>query len=212
MSFTERPLFGGAISAEMPSNWIDISDIRQVPDHQECYQESLPPDVPNDPGLVVVEILERAWHVNDQNAAIHYFNDLAESNGIQSPTEVRFQSIPLVSSFSGANGMPVNGRALVAAGESVVRICAGVGFQKVSMGLDYDVNGNTRRAMQEVKWVRVDLVVFRLSTQETDLLVTLSKPVGTPMVEPSFALPHALSPEMNHVVSTLEIRDWGLFG
>jgi hypothetical protein len=212
MNFTERLLFGGAISAEIPSTWIDISDIRQVPDHQECYQETLPPDVPNEPGLVVVEILERATDVDDPNAANHYFNDLAESNGIISRTDVHFQMIP-PSIFASPTMGSLNGRvALRTAGESVVRTYAGVGYQKISIGRDFDAQGNSRQAIQEVKWVRVDLIVFRLATQETDLLVTLSKPVGAPNVEPLFGLPVTLSPEMNRIISTLEIRDWGLFG
>lgn len=211
MSFTERPLFGGAISAEIPSHWIDVSDIRQVPDHQECYQETLPFNAPNDPGLVVVEILKREADVNDQDAARHFFYDLAESNGTRSQSDLLFQAVP--PPFSVAMAGSVRGDTLAAAGESVAHILAGVGFQKVAMGADFDVDGNSRQGKQEIKWVQVDLCVFRLPTQDTDLLVTHSKPVpasGEPNGEPS--LPLSMSPVLNHVISTLKIRDWELFG
>jgi hypothetical protein len=85
--FTERPLFGGAISCEMPTPWRDVSDVRQVPDHQECWQEL-------DGAVLVVEILQRQ-EVDDVNAASFFFNDLAESNGIASTADsntVRFQT------------------------------------------------------------------------------------------------------------------------
>lgn len=36
-SFTSTPLFGGALIVDLPSNFADVSTIRQVPDHQEVY-------------------------------------------------------------------------------------------------------------------------------------------------------------------------------
>jgi len=32
---TKRPLFGGAIDIDVPCAWRDVSEVRQVPDHQE---------------------------------------------------------------------------------------------------------------------------------------------------------------------------------
>ena len=34
---TSRPLYGGAMKVDLPSNIIDASDLRQVPDHQEVF-------------------------------------------------------------------------------------------------------------------------------------------------------------------------------
>ncbi|KAL9625107.1 MAG: hypothetical protein Q9160_000836 [Pyrenula sp. 1 TL-2023] len=36
-AFAPQDLFGGAIVAELPVGWIDASDIRQIPDHQEVF-------------------------------------------------------------------------------------------------------------------------------------------------------------------------------
>jgi Ran-interacting Mog1 protein len=36
-SFSVRDLYGGAITAQLPTDFIDSSDLRQVPDHQEVY-------------------------------------------------------------------------------------------------------------------------------------------------------------------------------
>jgi len=37
VSYTSTPLFGGALIVDLPSNFADVSTIRQVPDHQEVY-------------------------------------------------------------------------------------------------------------------------------------------------------------------------------
>lgn len=36
-SFSNRDLYGGAITVQLPSDFLDASDLRQVPDHQEVY-------------------------------------------------------------------------------------------------------------------------------------------------------------------------------
>jgi Ran-interacting Mog1 protein len=36
-SFSTRDLYGGAITAQLPTDFLDASDLRQVPDHQEVY-------------------------------------------------------------------------------------------------------------------------------------------------------------------------------
>jgi len=38
-SLTKRDMFGGAIALSIPTQWRDVSDVRQVPDHQEVYQD-----------------------------------------------------------------------------------------------------------------------------------------------------------------------------
>uniref|UniRef100_A0A7R9ZKA5 Mog1p/PsbP-like protein n=1 Tax=Craspedostauros australis TaxID=1486917 RepID=A0A7R9ZKA5_9STRA len=179
--WASRPLFGGAISCDIPSAWKDVSDIRQVPDHQECWQEI-------DGSLLVVEILEKQ-EVGDAEASKFFFQDLAESNG---STDVTFTAIPLTLSSPPRES----------------RICAGLGFQKIAMGRDVDIAGNRRE--QEIKWVRIDLVVFRLASVETDLLVTVSTPIANPN-EPSSEGPN-LSEGAQRIANSLRVQDWGLFG
>lgn len=70
---TERLLFGGAISCLIPSSWRDVSSVREVPDHQECWQDT------TDGRLLVVEILEQQ-DVSDEQSAEFFYNDLADYN------------------------------------------------------------------------------------------------------------------------------------
>ena len=47
------PLFGGAISAHLPTRYVDVSDFRPVPDNQEVWTDASVDE------SVIVEILER---------------------------------------------------------------------------------------------------------------------------------------------------------
>lgn len=187
--YSERPLFGGAISCDIPSAWRDVSDVRQVPDHQECWQEI-------DGAVLVVEILERQ-EVGDHSAASFFFADLAESNGISDiAREAPFKSYT--------------------ASQATERIqnatkCLGVGYQKIAVGRDYDIAGNPRQN-QEVRWVLIELCVIRLPSVSTDLLVTLSKPLPNPNEPPSEGTDHEWSEAFRRILSSFQIRDWELFG
>jgi hypothetical protein len=199
MAYTERPLFGGAISCEIPTAWRDVSDIRQVPDHQECWQEM-------DGAVLVVEILQSRQDVTDANAAKFFFDDLADSNDATSNV-VSFQAQPPMTTSNNNAQQQIQD----------TTACTGIGFQKVAMGKDHDIAGN-RREDQEVRWMRVELCVFRLPVSAaTDLLVTISKPISVNPNEPpqqydDAAAATAFGEVFRRVVSTLQIRDWGLFG
>ncbi|KAL3928912.1 MAG: hypothetical protein SGBAC_012436 [Bacillariaceae sp.] len=147
--YTNRPLYGGAMTCDIKTDWRDVSDIRQVPDHQECYQEI-------EGAVLVVEILDREG-VSDTDAAAYFFKDLAESNG---STENQFEARDIP---AGTNPMNCS-------------LCAGIGTQKVAMGRDHDIAGNPRQ--QEVRMIQVELCAFRLANVGTDLLVTISRPIN----------------------------------
>jgi hypothetical protein len=147
--------------------------------------------------VLVVDILQRQAEVSDADAAAFFFTDLAESNGATSASDsIRWETRP-----------PPPRTAMET---ETMMLCAGIGFQKVGLGRDYDYEGN-RRQNQEIRWIRVELCVFRLAGVETDLLVTISKPVPNPN-GPPHEDPQPWSDSFQRVVSTLRIRDWGLFG
>ena len=61
-TFRTKPFFGGAIEVQLPASFSDISDLRQVPSHQECWH-----DLESDE-VLVVEIVEHQAQVPDQSA------------------------------------------------------------------------------------------------------------------------------------------------
>jgi hypothetical protein len=70
----EIPLFGGAITIpRLPSRFLDLSDHRQIPDHQEVYSD------PVSDQSIIIEINQ---YVEDSNPRI-FWDDLADANECQ---------------------------------------------------------------------------------------------------------------------------------
>ena len=53
MDCRQVPLYGGALSVELPRSFTDASELREVPDHQEVWVDTC-----SDRSLII-EILER---------------------------------------------------------------------------------------------------------------------------------------------------------
>ncbi|KAF2723446.1 Mog1p/PsbP-like protein [Polychaeton citri CBS 116435] len=60
--YTKRDLYGGAIVCDLPSNFADVSDIRQVPDNQEVWLDA------NGYTSIIFDILERVNMPTDYEA------------------------------------------------------------------------------------------------------------------------------------------------
>jgi hypothetical protein len=152
--------------------------------------------------------------VADANAAKFFFDDLADSND-----DISSSSTSNVVSFQAQPPTTAVNTTTAQLQIENTTACTGIGFQKVAMGKDHDMAGN-RRDDQEVRWIRVELCVFRLPVSAaTDLLVTISKPIRANPSEPPQPPPQedaaadaAFGEVFRQVVSTLRIRDWGLFG
>ncbi|KAL9136418.1 MAG: hypothetical protein Q9175_002377 [Cornicularia normoerica] len=64
-------LFGGAITAKIPSNFTDVSNLRQVPDSQEVYLDK------NGFTSLTFDITERVSHLlTDKEALEYHFADI----------------------------------------------------------------------------------------------------------------------------------------
>ena len=178
----EKLLFGGSITCNIPADWKDVSTIRQVPDHQECWMD-------NNDRLFVVEILSRQ-NVNDEDAAAFFYKDLAAANGI---TDDQHASFTKASPNLAMEGLP-----------SSASLCFGTGIQRVAMGKDVDIFGNPRQ--QEIKWIRVELCSIRLPSVDSDILLTLNTPLE---VNPQDT---ATDSQFLEIVSSFRVRNWNLFG
>ena len=68
--------FGGAIGVSAPGGWLDASDVRPVPDHQEVWLERAATA-----RALIVELLELAADATDGDAAARlHFEELASAN------------------------------------------------------------------------------------------------------------------------------------
>lgn len=83
-----RELYGGAIKALIPERFVDVSEFRQVPDHQEVFSDPVTDE------SIIIEILERE-QLPDNEAIVSHFNDLAEANSAEARI-LKSESIPHV--------------------------------------------------------------------------------------------------------------------
>ncbi|KAK3622877.1 hypothetical protein LTR56_021910 [Elasticomyces elasticus] len=74
LTYVPASLYGGAITCLLPSNFADVSDLRQVPDHQEVYLDK------DGYTSIVVDILERVEKENDQEALKYHLKDLVQED------------------------------------------------------------------------------------------------------------------------------------
>lgn len=82
--FKAQKLFGGAFELILPERMIDLSNFRQIPDHQEVWTDASVDQ------SVIVEILERA-DTKDENAAKYHFMDISEANS-STDTKIKHQT------------------------------------------------------------------------------------------------------------------------
>ena len=81
---TRRELFGGAIIMMLPETYEDVSVLREVPDHQEVFVDR------DSEVSLIVELLEHDGTVGDEQAAQHYFKDLASFNDVRLGSYIPF--------------------------------------------------------------------------------------------------------------------------
>ncbi|XP_043720755.1 ran guanine nucleotide release factor-like [Telopea speciosissima] len=69
--YVERPLFGEAISSAFPLRFQDVSNIREVPDHQEVFVD------PARDESMIFELLDFKHDVQDNRSIAWFLQDLA---------------------------------------------------------------------------------------------------------------------------------------
>jgi Ran-interacting Mog1 protein len=200
--YSLRQLWGGAAQSEIPSSFLDMSDLRQVPDHQECWMDAGTGSNDAASRLLVFELLEHRDSVQDSDAARFYFADLADANGSGGGDDHQssFVGVPSAALSPTPTGTAANDR----------NVFLGVGAQWVRMGRDHDLRGRPREG-QEVREVRVEIAVIRLPVQHTDLLITLTTPTGGQPGGDSVPST-SLSELFQRAVGTFDIVDWSLLG
>jgi hypothetical protein len=196
-------LFGGAIWCKLPMGYMDLAHVRQVPDNQECYMEMHFGDDSDDKpsSVFIMEILEHQESVEHDQVIEYLFRDLAASNGIgetddivweentehnHQPRMLYFQSDDS-SDTSTTIGItpphelfdldtPTMG-ASPSSNTSTTVICrSGRGIQRLRRGKDSNVTTTTNANMETIL---IQLFVFRLVEQRSDVLVTLNTPIIT---------------------------------
>ncbi|XP_065853103.1 uncharacterized protein [Euphorbia lathyris] len=194
--YSEHPLFGGAIANTFPRRFQDVSNIRQVPDHQEAFT-----DPARDESLIF-ELLEFKNEVGDTGSAAWFLQDLAneqnaegctllEQSGVVEAPGLTYRNIPAV-------------------------ITTAIGQMAISKG---------RQGREAQNIVRVYLANIRLRGVGTDVLITGYEPLlinplseSANTVGAGLAVPATQSGFLPMIevfklaVSSFKVHDWNLFG
>eukprot|EP00577_Skeletonema_sp_RCC1716_P025372 CAMPEP_0113420328 /NCGR_PEP_ID=MMETSP0013_2-20120614/27270_1 /TAXON_ID=2843 ORGANISM="Skeletonema costatum, Strain 1716" /NCGR_SAMPLE_ID=MMETSP0013_2 /ASSEMBLY_ACC=CAM_ASM_000158 /LENGTH=183 /DNA_ID=CAMNT_0000307801 /DNA_START=73 /DNA_END=621 /DNA_ORIENTATION=- /assembly_acc=CAM_ASM_000158 len=179
-----RELFGGAMACRIPSTWRDVSQVRQVPDNQEVYQ-----DCSEESGAVlVVEILEHQSDVKNEDAPTFFFADLADANGV-SQDDLTIQPNDMVFSVKDEDATKQRyfQKFSLSTQQSDSHACIAVGKQQVSE-----------------KSLRIEMCVLRLTNVTTDLMITLSIPDN----KQCSVGDDGLSSVFRELLATFCVRDW----
>lgn len=182
-----RPLFGGSLSAVVPLNATDISELREVPDNQEVFAH------PYTDQSLIVELLEYQAHVADENAARYHFEDIAGSNKALEP-----------------GAFEVSGEAVLPQAELSLAECS-CAWTLTGTQLVSKFNEEARNT------VTVSLALFRLPQFATDLVVTFNDPqsISPDSSSASTVEPHRdpwTPQDFQTLLHTLSLHDPGLFG
>ncbi|XP_049444184.1 ran guanine nucleotide release factor [Epinephelus fuscoguttatus] len=182
-----HPLFGGALSAVLPHNAKDISELREIPDNQEVFSHE------HTDQSLIVELVEYQGQVADQDAARYHFEDIADSNKALEPGAFE---VP------GAVQLPKSELSLSDCSSAWVL----TGTQCVSK-----FNEEARNT------VTLHLGLFRLPQFSTDVLITFNDPQSISPDSSSAASAEThrepwTVQDFERMLQTLTLHNPGLFG
>ncbi|XP_074309730.1 uncharacterized protein LOC141644156 [Silene latifolia] len=194
-AFSVHSLFGGAISMTFPDRFQDLSNVRQVPDHQEAFSD------PDRDESIIVELLDLKHEVTDENSAVWFLQDLATEQDAEGGMVIEQSGVIEAPALSYRNTPAV--------------VTTAVGQMAISKG---------RQGREAQNIVRVYLANLRLKEAGTDVLITAYEPVvinplsesagtvGAGAVRPAEQSGRTSMAEVFKVsVTSFKVNDWGLF-
>jgi len=165
----------------------DVSDFREVPDHQEVFQD------PDADQSVIFEVLEYLEEKSDAEIAIHHWHQLGEDNEASEMHEVVGQAISAEQMEAFAK--PQDARVVLCVGDQ-------------SVAKDNDAVSNR---------IRLACIVIRLPQNTTDILISVNTPFqmhqqsSAKHAMESLFFGDGSNIALQQVISTFNIVDYGLF-
>ncbi|KAJ8760882.1 hypothetical protein K2173_021920 [Erythroxylum novogranatense] len=194
-TYTERLLFGGAISTTFPLRFQDVSNIRQVPDHQEVFAD------PSRDESLIFELLDFKHEVVDNGSAAWFLQDLANEQDAGGFTLIEQSGVVEAPGLQHGNVPGV--------------VTTAVGQMAISKG---------RQGRDAQNIVKVYVANLRLKEVGTDVLITAYEPnyinplsesastigagVAIPAMEAGL-LP--MAEVFRLAASSFKVNDWSLF-
>ncbi|KAI5566823.1 hypothetical protein BDE02_13G046300 [Populus trichocarpa] len=190
---TDRPLYGGSISSIFPVRFQDVSNIRQVPDHQEAFVD------PSRDESLIFELLDLKPDVNDNGSAVWFLQDLANEQDAQGFTLVE---------QSGVVEVPIGNVSVV-----VTTAIGQMGISKARQGREAQNVVQVYLANLRLKNVGTDVLVVAyepiLISPLSESAATVGAGLPAPAAQSGF-LP--MAEVFKLAVSNFKVNDWNLFG
>lgn len=194
-SCVPKPLFGGAIFTTFPDRFQDVSNIREVPDHQEVLVD------PSRDESLIFELLDLKGEVDDAGSALWFLQDIANEQDAGDNLVVEHSGTLELSALH--------------LGEAPAVAATAVGQLAVSKG---------RQGREAQNIVRIYLANIRLKNAATDVLITAYEPLLiNPLSESAVAVAAGpaipaeqvgclpMSEVFKLAVTNFNVRDWNLF-
>ena len=204
MQGPETQLFGGAFVTMFPSKYIDVSNFRNVPDHQEVWTE----DKADSPLAFICEILEYKNNVKDEDSAKFFFDDLASLNNKDNKATSEVISTKLIKNKH----------------NSKEKLCLAYIPEDTIIHL---LKGRSIVNRRNDGTINVDCITWlaniRLPQVTTDILITLTLPLSQNAKmnysSKTNKVDDVLDDVQNHgentfyhILKNFNIKNWGLFG
>ncbi|KAF9438380.1 hypothetical protein BGZ76_008291 [Entomortierella beljakovae] len=204
MDIVQRELFGGAITLDLPRKFEDISNIREVPDHQEVFV-----NVDEDQS-VIVEVLELAADASDEACAAFHYQQLAEDNDAEDSSTV--QSVSILNNAE-LPAWPAEAKIYLLLGQQRI----GKFNERQLQQEDAAEHPNQQRQPDARNLVQIMMVVVRLPNQQTDIVISYNVPLQISVASSSRQVAHEgniheAEAWFRNLIATFQVRNWSLFG
>lgn len=189
-----KDLYGGAMAVELPKGYIDASNIRQIPDHQEVFLS------PTTLTSLIFEI-NQYIQARDDTAATHFhFTDVisAPDHLAQDLAEPKKIILPMAS-MKDFPAYVIQGGIISPEVEKNV---------PSNLPVEWQQNPQTKDLL-----TKVFQLVVRIEKCETDLCVRINVPMKEMLSQDNVDKEEGFAKEMmDKIVETLEVKNFGLFG
>jgi hypothetical protein len=202
-TFHQIPLFGGAITVDLPAYYLDASTIRPVPDNQEVFVRA---DNSAGQTSIIFDLLEYVEPSNNNNSTASTASTTSHTPSIedtdQAALDTHLADIITTSTTGEDDAVQVLQRS---PNISLPRLPSGVRALALS--------ARVRPVRGAVGVVGMLVTLVRLKKQATDLLVTVNVPglVGGGEESEREGMVAAVR-ITERICASLDIKDWGLFG
>ncbi|KAG0265059.1 hypothetical protein DFQ27_000854 [Actinomortierella ambigua] len=209
----QQPLYGGALTLKIPGTFIDISDFREVPSHQEVFA-----NVDTDQSIIV-EILELANDATDDQCAQFHFRQLAEDNDAEDSQVSQVKRVP----NADLPQWPADAKIYLLDGQQRVAKFNEAKTRPTASTTTTTTTTTTAtgqgRSQDPHNLVEIRMAVIRLPHVTTDMVLTYNAPLVISDASSSKQVSHSHegsvheADQLFHIlVQSLRVVNWNLFG